>query len=391
MKPFPDNLSFENSSKDGWPVLVDMKVIVPGLVHYEDLLNSNGKPTGGNVLVTKETLDRMAPTLEGRPIINWDHRKVDQKDFSKGRAQGVISSEARFNERWNAETKTWVPANDGWYHAKGLVWDEETRKNIENGYSISCAYVVEEWGDGPGRHNQVPYEREVKNGSYTHIAVVPSPRYEGARIEMLNSKGGVIMGLLNIFRKDKADEKVEIDISKSKVAIDGLGEVSLEQLVNSFKALDAAKSSESFSDEDMVEVNGKRVSMKELKNAHISMIEAEKKITLENAHKAGDHKTISADCSMCATAESEAKKLKESEELKNAAEAEEKKRKEEELKNSALAAAEAKEKEEAAARAARLDELRNKGKEVVLPEIKTVQDLVAEGEARYGVIPAASK
>ncbi len=179
----------ENGLKNGWPSLVDMKVITPGLVHYEDLLNSNGKPVGCNVLVRKDALDKMAHSIQGKPIINWDHRKVDPKEFSQGKFQGIVTGPAVFN------------AEDGYYHAPGYVWDEATRKNIQNGFSISCAYTVTD-EDGPGTHNALKYDVEVKNGEYTHIAVVPSPRYEGARIELLNSKGGV-MGLMSLFRKDK--------------------------------------------------------------------------------------------------------------------------------------------------------------------------------------------
>ena len=122
----------------------------------------------------------MAASLEGKPIVNWDHRTVKPKEFSKGTFQGIIG-------------KPYYNSMDGWYHAPGYVWDEATKKNIQEGYSISCAYTVSEWGDG-GAYHKVPYEKEVKNGTYTHIAVVSTPRYEGARIELLNSaKGGVMM------------------------------------------------------------------------------------------------------------------------------------------------------------------------------------------------------
>lgn len=359
-----------NSSIDGWPSTVDMKVIVPGLVHYEDLRNSNGESVGGNVLVQKDAFDRMAASLEGKPIINWDHRKVSPEDFKKGRAQGVIVGPAIFN------------AVDGWYHAKGLVWDEATRKNIENGYSISCAYTVSEWGEGPGTHNQVPYMREVLNGSYTHIAVVPVPRYEGARIELLNSNGGKTMSFLSLFRKDKPEEKIEIDMA-TELTLENGSKVSLEALTNSYKAEEAKKlelQNKALEDDRIVEVNGKKVTIKELKNAHLAMYNEAEKRDLEEKHNSGSHKTRLTNCVMCNAAAEEEKKKAEQEEQKNAAA---KVKADEEQKN----AAEKKAKDEAAKAAAALENARNAGGKVAMPAIKSVQQLMADGQERYGVLP----
>lgn len=359
----------ENDTKDGWPSIVDMKVIVPGLVRYEDLRNSAGQMVTGDVLVKKEVLDRMAASIEGKPIVNWDHRTVSPKDFGKGRAQGIIVGPALFN------------AADGWYHAKGLVWDEQTKRNIENGFSISCAYTVNEWGDGPGTYNKVPYEREVLNGAYTHIAVVSNPRYEEARIELLNSEGGNTMSLLSFFKKDKPEEKIEFDAAKAVVSVDGK-DVPLSELMNSFKAVEAAKEHRPGL-EDVIDIDGKKVPVAELLNAHKALNAAKETRELENSHKAGDHKTVLTNCVMCNTAAEDEKEKKEADERKNAAEAEEaKKKKDEELKNSAD-----KEKAEAAKRAAELEELRNKGGKVTMPTIKTMKDRMEDGESRYGKAP----
>lgn len=359
-----------NSTLDGWPSTVDMKVILPGLVHYDDLRNGAGETVSGEVLVSKEALDRMANSMEGKPIINWDHRSVTPDDYKKGRAQGIIVSPAVFN------------AADGWYHAKGLVWDEQTKRNIENGYSISCAYTVKEWGDGPGTHNQVPYLQEVKNGTYTHIAVVPTPRYDGARIELLNSIGGKAMGILNLFRKDKSEEKVEIDLENTVTKV-GDKDVSLSDLVNSFKKANPAPVG--LRDEDTVEIDGKKVTILELKNAHIALYNEAEKKDLEEKHNSGAHSTRLSNCAMCNAADEEDKKKKDEDERTNAVAAAEKKRKEEEeLANSRKTAAE-QARIEAEKNAARLEEMRNKGGKLDMPKVRTLQDQMADGEARYGV------
>lgn len=366
--------SLENDSKDGWPSTVDMRVILPGLVRYNDLLNDRGERVTGDVLVTKEALDRMANSLEGKPIINWDHRKVSASEFTKGRFQGVITTPAVFN------------AADGWYHAKGLVWDEATRKNIENGYSISCAYTVSEWGEGPGTLNMVPYLQEVKNGKYTHIAVVPTPRYEGARIELLNS-GGKTMGLLSLFRKDKPEEKIDIDMG-AKVSLENGVEATLEEMANSWRKEQALKDAASgkFTDADIVEIDGKKVSLKELKNAHLAMYNEAEKRDREEKHNSGAHKgSPMSNCERCNAESEESKKQeekerKEQEERTNSQAAAKKAKEAEELKN-----AEAKAKAEAEKKAAELENARSKGGKVEYPKITSLREMMAEGEARYGV------
>lgn len=370
--------SLQNNSADGWPSAVDMKVIDAGVVFYEDLRNANGEAVGGNVLVQKAALDRMAASMEGKPIVNWDHRAVKPREFGKGGFQGII-------------TKVYFNSQDGWYHASGYVWDESTRQNIKNGYSISCAYTVSDWGEG-GTYHKVPYEREVLDGAYTHIAVVPVPRYEGARIELLNS-GGKTMGLLSIFRKDKQDEKVEFDPATTKIPVNGAGDVLLSELMNSYEATHAPQ----LQDDDLVEVKGKKVKLSELKNAHVQMLLNAELDKLDKEHQNGGHKNKMANCTRCNSAaaheptnlnpqvtnaeEEEKKKL----EQKNAEEA---KKAEEEKKN----ADEAKKKEDeekanALKNAAKLDELRNKDRQLPMPKITSLKDLVAEGESRYGTKP----
>lgn len=354
--------TFENNSTDGWPTTVDMKLIVPGLVHYDDLKNERGEMVAGNVLATKEFLDRIAASLEGKPIINWDHRTVKPKDFEKGRAQGIITTPAVFN-----------PV-DGWYHARGFIWDPVTRANVEKGFSISCAYVVSEWGNGPGTYNAVPYEQEAKDGEYTHIAVVPVPRYERSSIELLNSKGGVTMGFLKLFKKDKSEEKVEIDIASANVAVEGCGEVPLQTLINSYESAEKIKKQTSLDDSDMVEINGKKISVGDLKNAHKKMKNDEE----EERKRMEDEERKNQD-------EDEEKKRKKEEEKKNQDDDEEKEKKKDDERKNAIKAADAAEKKAAVAAAAKLEERRNKaGPGGEMPKILSDRDRMAEGERRYG-------
>lgn len=376
-----EKFQLENNSIDGWPSIVDMKVIDPGVVHYEDLKTTDGKTVGGNILVQKAALDKIMPTYLGKPIVNWDHRKVNPKEYNQGTFQGIV-------------TEVYYDSVDGWWHARGYVWDEATRKNIEAGHSISCAYNVSEWGDG-GEYHKVPYVKEAINGKGTHIAVVSVPRYEGARIELLNSAKGGVMGLLSLFKKDKPGEKVEIDIATSTVAVEGHGNKTIEELVNSF----VKSNPSSLNDMDLIDVPGHgKKTVLELKSQFLHNAESDK---MEKEHKDGEHKeNAKKNCGMCNSAakheptnlkekagdlpkvynSDEEKKKAEEEERKNA---EEKEKEEIERKN-AEKAKEDEERKNSADRAAKLDELRNKGGVIEMPKFRSVSDLAAEGAARYG-------
>ena len=189
------------------------------------------------------------------------------------------------------------------------------------------------------------------------------------------------MGIMNLFKKDKSEERLEIDLDKTVVPLgEGKGDASLSELVNSFNKTHP-EAPKGLSDDDLVEVRpGLKVKVSELKNAHLGLMNKEDEEKSKEEHKNGLHKSSMKNCAMCNAADEEEKKKKEDAEKKNAAEEEEKKKKEEkeeEKKNSI----------EAQKNADRLEELRNAGKKLEMPKIQTLQDLVAEGAARYGDLP----
>lgn len=153
------------------------RFIEPGIISYDD---SNA----GVVLVSKEALDRMAPTFKGCPVIfvPEHHNDADKDtafnfdDVSANPPSGIVSG-----------MPYW--ADDGWQWVDLLIWDESAAQAIEqNGFTVSCAYLVDETKEG-GEWHQVPYDEEIVTGHYMHMAIVPRPRYEGSQI-LANSKGG---------------------------------------------------------------------------------------------------------------------------------------------------------------------------------------------------------
>lgn len=295
----------DRNNSQGWPMSQKCSFIEPGVVMYADV---------GMVLVRKDVLDKMANSFVGKPVINADHRDVTPEDFTKGNVQGIINS-------------VWFDPKDAMYHAAYQVWDQPTLKNIKDGFRVSCAYRVTRWG-ASGIHNNVPYEREVLDGEYTHLAIVANPRYDGVKI--YNDKGAKTMTLKWIKKLLGADGKemensVEIESSKSVVDVEGK-EVPLDNLINAFKEAEAKKKAALDSKgpalTDMIDVDGRKVAVSDLLNAYKAKnaeedeekkkkeakdkedrenaAAAQLKNDLEKAHKDGKHDKDEKDnCSMC--------------------------------------------------------------------------------------------
>jgi hypothetical protein len=170
--------------------------IEPGLADYSDL-------DLGMVLIQKPALDKMMDSYIGKPVWNMSHRTTDEVeafDFAnqdpKDLADGIIAA-------------TGYDPESGWYWQDILVWDQETQDTIDlkdrNGnpiYSASCAYTPTK-EIGGGSYHGIEYQAEVIDGRGDHLAIVPNPRYEGAKI-YANSK------------KSKEDFEVKITLFKKK-------------------------------------------------------------------------------------------------------------------------------------------------------------------------------
>ena len=70
---------------------------------------------------------------------------------------------------------------DGWAWFEILAISDSAHQAIAQGWAVSNAYIPTEWGPG-GTKNNVAYDREIVSGVFTHLAIVPDPRYEDAVI-----------------------------------------------------------------------------------------------------------------------------------------------------------------------------------------------------------------
>ena len=245
------------------------RFIEPGIMSYED-------KEQGVVLVSKETLDRMAASFRNKPVIFIPemHDNSDEKtafnfdDLSANPASGII---------------TGIPywGDDGWQWVEMSVWDEAAQEALDSGYSVSCAYDADE-DDTGGIWHEIPYTSEVTDGKYMHMAIVPKPRYEGSRV-LANSKGDA----LNIFKKKNAappepekkavplagketpaEEKAELMNDDTMVDVNGTP-VPLHELVSNYEEKNGAGAQSPLADEDEVALSdGTKVTLADLKAAY---------------------------------------------------------------------------------------------------------------------------
>lgn len=138
------------------------KFIEAGLVHYKKY---------GDILITKETLDKFIGTMVGCPVI-INHKQVTDDNVENERV-GVISN-------------VWFNPSDGWYYCDGIIWNKQAIDLVKNqGWNVSCAYSFES-DRKPLKYHGKTISMEFTNGNFQHLAIVETPRYEDANI-VINS------------------------------------------------------------------------------------------------------------------------------------------------------------------------------------------------------------
>lgn len=253
--------------------------IVPGLVDYTE---GDRRET---VLIKKEALDKMNRSFLGKPVFNFIHKVIDAEtafnftdEEADKHAVGVVSDVG-------------YDVDSGYFTVDMMIWDDETQENIDKkGFNVSCAYLPEV---GPGGiYNNVPYDEEVINGEYHHMAIVENPRYGDARI-FANSKnsqsGGIMKFKLNFGKKGdmkknmapeedpKKETEEEMSMNMDSVLVDEEGnEYPVSELVENYKMSQNAEPEETVVNmEDTVTIDGKEVTMKELYDNYCARKNAE--------------------------------------------------------------------------------------------------------------------
>ena len=263
--------------------------IEPGLVSYRDM-------NAGMVFVSREAIDQMLPSFVGCPVFNLSHKETETEDafdfdkmFSMTKeekaalADGIISATG-----WNLET--------GWAWADMLIFDEETQKNLDKRdkdgrpvFSVSCAYIPTDTGPN-GVRNNIKFDEEVLTGMFTHMAVVDTPRYEGAKVYE-NSKGGEKVKTFKLFTKkpklnsavpppkEKPEEGEEMKNAEEAYVVVGDEKIALSDLIDAYKSTEEkeepTEDGNLLNSEDEVDMGeGKKVKVAELVAAYSKKNEA---------------------------------------------------------------------------------------------------------------------
>lgn len=189
-----------------------IKHLQPGVVRYE---NEDGSFT--TYLLELDGIAAMRPTAAGIPVVGksggFDHVQVEPGK----KYDGVV-----LDSVWDGES--------GWEAFNADELNASTAQACEKGMQASCAYIPTETDGTPGLWHNIPYDEKILNGRYTHVAVVPNPRYEGATIELFNSTGGGVMNkvlkaalalvpfaqLKEVYNSIEEDEKSKADKEKAK-------------------------------------------------------------------------------------------------------------------------------------------------------------------------------
>jgi len=311
----------EKTNAKQMPVVYYAKHMETGLAEYED----------ERILIDTDYLKEMIPSFNGKPVY-VGHQKVDI-DKLQEQADGYIS-DSFYNEL------------DGWLWVKFVAVSDKAHKAIADGWSVSNAYVPTTWGHG-GTHHNVSYDRQITGGYFTHLALVPDPRYEEAKVLTCEE--------FKAYQKAMKDKLEEIHNSK-------------EEKPKMFKIFQTKREEvASLSPDSMIELrNGKTITFQELLNSGEDM--EKKYVELENKYNA-----IVED--MEAKKNSEDDKSKEEETKENEAEEDKKEEDKEELVK--------KEEEEKSNSKKHFDELRNANTQSRVT-VDTPMDKLARGQSRYG-------
>ena len=272
-----------------------------GPVDYSDI----GK---GIEVVRRLTIEAALESFKGKPLT------IGHVSTALSAERLAAVTEGRVDKvGWDPET--------GWFFCEGTV-DTDAARGAAATMRPSCGYVVKAVGPG-GRWNNVAYERELTAIEFHHLALVSRPRYEEAdfRLNAVTTKLGEITMFKFIAKilKKNAEGKEETVTEERELPADTEIEVSgqkvrLNALIESKQALDKAESdrlakekadkeaadaarANAVSDETEVLVDGKKVTVKDLKAAHAA------NAARENAVKAAADAKAAEDAKKAAEAE----------------------------------------------------------------------------------------
>jgi hypothetical protein len=235
----------------------------PGIAQYSEM----GKDPY-RVFLNEDTLRKMDPSFAARPVFVLHVDDVhDDLDTLRGEADGWV-------------TKSFYNQKDGKHWVEFIAVSEKCKQAIADGWRVSNAYVPTDYGPA-GTWNGMDYQRQITNGEYEHLAIVPNPRYEESVIlspeqfkaynaakdneleKLRNSKERPMKLKDLLFRKTKVDnaadfESLTVLLPKSKK------EISVLDLIANADDLEERKEEEMANGDHSVMVDDHKMKVNEL-------------------------------------------------------------------------------------------------------------------------------
>ena len=313
-----------NASQSQKPNFYYAKHMQPGTCRYDKEM----------ILVDTDAMQKMIGTGPGIPVY-IHHQVAVPLDEVKEKAAGYVT-ESFYNEL------------DGWAWFKVMAIDDEIRLAVSNKWSVSNAYRPVAWGEG-GTKNNVPYDREITNAEFTHLAIVPNPRYEDACImspeefrayqeikkaklaELQNSNPSLLERKNTMFNFLRKENKTVSANEATHVEVDGK-EMTIDEFQNAVKK-NAGKKNEGDAEKNLqkddkkdfkdlenenVDVQGTTMTVKDLVNKYTALTNEKKNAEDEKAKKEKEDKEAEEK----KNAEEKAKKDQDDENIKKAIEEE---------------------------------------------------------------------
>ena len=239
-------------------------------------------PTDGKeerLFINDDGIKALSPTFEGKPVF-VDHQEVNLATLQEDADGFVVKS--FYNEK------------DGWWWAEFIAISDKAHEAIRSGCGVSNAYIPTEYAEGD-QHIGVDYDAKVLSGYFTHLAIVPNPRYEESIIltpdqfkdyqdkkasELRNisnsktTKGANFMSLIGkIFKTGRTEVTNELpadtDLSTIEIEQDGKTYVFVEKTNAAKKNEDESKDEsdkEKLNESSAVTYEGKETTLGELMN-----------------------------------------------------------------------------------------------------------------------------
>ena len=268
---------------------------VPGVAEYRE------KDPIERIYINEQTAKNMDSSFQGRPVFVQHEDKVDEKKFED--ADGYVI-ESFYNK------------SDGSHWAKFFIRKEEAYNKIVNeGWRLSNAYRPSSTMAG-GECHGVQYDKQIVEGVYEHLAIVPVPRYDESVVyspqefkdynerreaelnKVANSKpkNKGINIMFDFFKKEKVNNEKDIEDlvvtlpnSKKEMCILDLIKNADSKIVNDEKKdeskeaqrnMDMDEKKENMDmdekkenmDEHMVKVNGEEMKLSDLKSKYEQMM-----------------------------------------------------------------------------------------------------------------------